>query len=173
MKWSCALVRECASCCAGRRLSIGFGIQDIAGLKYFCKLEPLLAGLHEGGARRGRQSRYVHRSVWHADSDFGCSVRWSTACGACSRLVSWTRSAGSLAWASSLGSLSESVTIFDPEPLKQIAAELSAADRAAGVLGDEVVLLGQSKEADARPDHPVWLVTVAATPHTSHGSSTS
>jgi len=87
--------------------------------------------------------------------------------------VSWTRSAGSLAWASSLGSLSESVTIFDPEPLKQIAAELSAADRAAGVLGDEVVLLGQSKEADARPDHPVWLVTVAATPHTSHGSSTS
>ena len=47
--------------------------------------------------------------------------------------------------------------------------ELSAADRAAGVLSDEVVLLGQSKSADGRPNHPVRLVTVAATPHTSRG----
>ncbi len=47
--------------------------------------------------------------------------------------------------------------------------ELSAADRAAGVLSDEVVLLGQSKPAEARPDHPVRLITVAATPHTSRG----
>jgi hypothetical protein len=47
--------------------------------------------------------------------------------------------------------------------------ELSAADRAAGVLSDEVVLLGQSKSAEARPDHPVRLITVAATPHTSRG----
>jgi IS4 transposase len=47
--------------------------------------------------------------------------------------------------------------------------QLSAADRAAGVLSDEVVLLGQSSKADARPDHPLRLVTVAATPHTSRG----
>jgi IS4 transposase len=51
----------------------------------------------------------------------------------------------------------------------QQANELSAADLAAGVLSDEVVLLGQSKSADARPDHPVRLITIAATPHTSRG----
>jgi IS4 transposase len=47
--------------------------------------------------------------------------------------------------------------------------ELTAADRAAGVLSDEVVLLGQSSKEDARPDHPLRLVTIAATPHTSRG----
>jgi Transposase DDE domain len=47
--------------------------------------------------------------------------------------------------------------------------ELSAADRAAGVLGDEVVLLGQSKPADERPAHPVRLITISATPHASRG----
>lgn len=47
--------------------------------------------------------------------------------------------------------------------------ELSAADRRAGVLSDAVVVLGPSKSADARPDHPVRLITIAATPHTSRG----
>jgi IS4 transposase len=51
--------------------------------------------------------------------------------------------------------------------------ELSAADREAGVLSDEVVILGQSKPAGERPDHPVRLVTVAATPHTSRGKDRS
>ena len=47
--------------------------------------------------------------------------------------------------------------------------ELSAADRAAGVLSDEVVLLGQSRPAEERPAHPVRLITIAASPHTSRG----
>lgn len=47
--------------------------------------------------------------------------------------------------------------------------ELSAADRAAGVLSDEVVLLGQSKPEEQRPHHPVRLITIAATPHTNRG----
>ncbi len=47
--------------------------------------------------------------------------------------------------------------------------ELSPADLTAGVLSDEVVLLGKSNPADARPDHPVRLITVAATPHTNRG----
>jgi len=51
----------------------------------------------------------------------------------------------------------------------QHANELSATDLAAGVLGDVVVLLGQSKPANARPNHPVRLVTIAATSHTSRG----
>lgn len=49
------------------------------------------------------------------------------------------------------------------------ANELTDADRAAGVLSDEVVLLGLSKPAEARPDHPVRLIAIAATPHTSRG----
>jgi IS4 transposase len=51
----------------------------------------------------------------------------------------------------------------------QAVRALSAADQAAGVLSDEVVLLGQSKPAEGRPDHAVRLITVAATPHTSRG----
>ena len=47
--------------------------------------------------------------------------------------------------------------------------ELSETDRAAGVLSDEIVLLGKTTPADARPDHFVRLVTVAATPHASRG----
>jgi IS4 transposase len=47
--------------------------------------------------------------------------------------------------------------------------ELSAADRAAGVLSDEVVILGQSRPAEERPAHPVRLITIAASRHTSRG----
>lgn len=46
---------------------------------------------------------------------------------------------------------------------------LSDADRALGVLDDQIVVLGQSGKADARPDHPVRLVTVRISPHTSRG----
>jgi IS4 transposase len=49
------------------------------------------------------------------------------------------------------------------------ANERSAADLEAGVMSDEVVLLGQTTRANARPDHPVRLVTIAATAHTSRG----
>lgn len=42
---------------------------------------------------------------------------------------------------------------------------LSEADRAAGVIGDQIVLLGQDRKPGERPDHPVRLVCVTATPH--------
>jgi len=48
------------------------------------------------------------------------------------------------------------------------AMELTDADRAAGVVSDEVVLFGRSK-AQATPDHAVRIVTVKATPHSSRG----
>lgn len=278
--------------------------QDIQGLKYFRKLQPLLARLHEVGAERDAAG---NRAL-HMDQYCTLILLWLF-----SPLVDSLRGLQQASeldkvrkqfgvGRSSLGSLSESVTIFDPEPLKEIAAELShqiprpksspfdavgqpivavdgsvidtvvkvarlawlpkskgkalsayrlhthfevlrgvptridvtgakpkgaaderavlektiepdrcylidrgyakftlwnaivaaessyvcrvrdnsayevtqtrelsAADLAAGVLSDEVVLLGQSKPADARPDHPVRLVTVAATPHTSRG----
>jgi hypothetical protein len=44
------------------------------------------------------------------------------------------------------------------------AMELTDADRAAGVVSDEVVVFGRSK-ASLGPDHPVRIVTVKATPH--------
>jgi len=46
---------------------------------------------------------------------------------------------------------------------------LTDADRAAGVLGDQIVRLGQSGKADARPDHPLRLVCVKCSPHTTRG----
>jgi hypothetical protein len=45
---------------------------------------------------------------------------------------------------------------------------LTAADRAAGVLSDQVVCFSNGK-ADARPDHPLRLVCVKCSPHTSRG----
>lgn len=46
---------------------------------------------------------------------------------------------------------------------------LSEADRALNVLGDEIVLLGQSGKAEARPDHTIRLITIRISPHTSRG----
>jgi hypothetical protein len=48
------------------------------------------------------------------------------------------------------------------------ARPLSDADRAAGVLSDQIVRFPNGK-ADARPDHPLRLVCVKCSPHTSRG----
>ena len=47
--------------------------------------------------------------------------------------------------------------------------ELTDADRALNVLSDQIVVLGQEGKAAARPDHPIRLMTVQTTPHTSRG----
>ncbi len=46
---------------------------------------------------------------------------------------------------------------------------LTDADRAAGILSDQIVLLGETSKADARPDHCIRLVCVKCTPHTNRG----
>jgi hypothetical protein len=46
---------------------------------------------------------------------------------------------------------------------------LSDADRAAEVLQDAIVGLGQTSKAEARPDHPMRVVTVKTTPHVKRG----
>jgi len=46
---------------------------------------------------------------------------------------------------------------------------LTDADRAARVTGDAVVALGAGSKPDARPDHRIRLVTIAARPHRSAG----
>ena len=45
---------------------------------------------------------------------------------------------------------------------------LTDADRAAGILSDQIVRFPNGK-ADARPDHPIRLVCVKCSPHTSRG----
>jgi len=47
--------------------------------------------------------------------------------------------------------------------------ELTEADRAAGILSDQIVNIGQSGKAAARPDHKIRLVCVKCSPHTSRG----
>jgi hypothetical protein len=46
---------------------------------------------------------------------------------------------------------------------------LTDADRAAGILSDQIVRLGQTGKADSRPDHSIRLVCVKCSPHTSRG----
>jgi hypothetical protein len=46
---------------------------------------------------------------------------------------------------------------------------LTDADRALHVLGDQTVALGTYKQGDARPDHPIRLITVRISQHTSRG----
>jgi IS4 transposase len=50
---------------------------------------------------------------------------------------------------------------------------LTDADRALNVLSDQVVSIGQSRKAEARPDHPIRLITVRISPHTSRGKNRS
>jgi Transposase DDE domain len=46
---------------------------------------------------------------------------------------------------------------------------LTDADRALNVLSDQIVTLGQHGKSDARPDHPIRLITIRISPHTSRG----
>jgi len=46
---------------------------------------------------------------------------------------------------------------------------LSPQAQAAGVLQDAIVKLGKSSKADARPDHPIRLITIKTTPHVKRG----
>ena len=101
---------------------------DIQGLKYFDKLKPLLARLHDIGTERDKAgNRELHMDeycilqlLWMF-SPILTSLR---ALQQASELDKVRKKLG--VGRASLGSLSESVSIFDPEPLKEIAAELAA-----------------------------------------------
>jgi hypothetical protein len=49
------------------------------------------------------------------------------------------------------------------------AKPLTDADRALNVLSDQLVELGSQRKEDARPDHPIRLLEIQTTPHTSRG----
>jgi len=100
--------------------------KDVRGLKYFDKLAPMLERLHDIGCGRDK----AHNRSLHYDQYcmlillffFNPVVKSIRGLQQASDLKNVQRKLGCPR--TSLGSLSESVSVFDPEPLKQIIGEL-------------------------------------------------
>jgi hypothetical protein len=100
--------------------------KDVVGLKYFDQLAPLLARLHDVGCERDK----AHNRILHYDQYcmlillyfFNPIVKSIRGLQQASELNNVQKRLGCPR--SSLGSLSESVAVFDPELLKEIIAEL-------------------------------------------------
>jgi len=113
--------------------------KDVKGLRYFKALGPLLKRLQKVGKERDKaNSRHLHMDqyctlilLW-LYSPIVDSLRGLQQA---SQLKKVQKKFGVAR--TSLGSLSESVSIFDPEPLKQIANELAPADIVAGGISDQ------------------------------------
>lgn len=102
--------------------------KDISGLKHFARLRALLKRLHHVGCRRDTAgNRELHFDQYcllillHLFNPIITSLRGLQQA---STLKNVQKKLG--VTRASLGSLSESVQVFDPQPLKQIAAELAA-----------------------------------------------
>jgi len=114
--------------------------KDIQGLKYFRVLRPLMARLRDVGTARdraqNRQLRMDHYCtlvlLW-LYSPIVDSLRGLQQASQLKKVQQKLKIPRA-----SLGALSESVKIFDPEPLKRIAREL--ADQLPEILGDNVQL---------------------------------
>jgi hypothetical protein len=100
--------------------------KDVTGLKYFDKLAPLLARLHDAGCQRdkagNRKLHYDQYCMLVLLFLFNPVVRSLRAIQQASQLRKVQRKLGCLR--ASLGSLSEATDVFDPELLKEIIAEL-------------------------------------------------
>src|SRR4030065_799914 len=100
--------------------------EDVTGLKYFDKLAPLLARLHDVGCGRDKAgNRQLHMDEYCLLVLlylFNPVVRSLRAIQQASELRKVQRKLGCLR--ASLGSLSEATDVFDPERLKEIIAEL-------------------------------------------------
>lgn len=100
---------------------------DVAGLKFFSRLMPLLERLHPVGTKRDKAGnrelffdQYCAYMLLFLFNPIVTSLRGIQQA---SELKKVQKKLGCPR--SSLGSLSEATQIFDPEPLKQIAAELA------------------------------------------------
>jgi hypothetical protein len=100
--------------------------EDVTGLKYFDKLQPLLKRLHEVGCQRDKAgNRKLHMDAYCLLvllMLFNPIVRSLRAIQQASELRKVQRKLGCLR--ASLGSLSEATDVFEPERLKEIIAEL-------------------------------------------------
>lgn len=111
--------------------------RDIQGLKHFAKIRKLLKSLHETGCDRDRAN---NRSL-HLDEYclgvllymFNPAITSLRGIQQASELRNVQKKLGIKR--ASLGSLSESVSVFDPEALKQIAVDLAA--QVPGQSGDD------------------------------------
>jgi hypothetical protein len=103
-----------------------FGERDLAGFKYFDRLVPLLARLHDAGCARdtagNRALHYDHYCLLVLLALFNPTVRSLRALQQASTLKKVQRQLGCPR--TSLGSLSEAVAVFDPSRLEGIIAEL-------------------------------------------------
>src|ERR1035441_10289843 len=100
--------------------------EDVTGLKYFDKLQPLLKRLHEVGCQRDKAgNRKLHMDEYCLLVLlflFNPVVRSLRAIQQASEQRKVQRKLGCSR--ASLGSLSEATDVFDPERLKEIIAEL-------------------------------------------------
>jgi hypothetical protein len=101
---------------------------DIQGLKYFGKLVPLLERLHEVGCERdragNRELHYDQYTLLILLAMFSPIVSSLRALQQASELKKVQQRLG--VGRVSLGSLSEAVQVFDPQPLREIVEELGA-----------------------------------------------
>lgn len=100
---------------------------DIVGLKYFDRLMPLLERLHDVGTQRdragNRQLFFDHYCAYLLLFLFNPIVTSLRGIQQASQLKKVQKKLGCPR--ASLGSLSEAIEVFDPEPVKQIASELA------------------------------------------------
>src|SRR5271165_3530493 len=100
---------------------------DVVGLKYFDRLMPLLDRLHEIGTARdragNRQLHFDHYCAYILLFLFNPIVNSLRGIQQASELKKVQKKLGCPR--TSLGSLSEAIEVFDPEPVKQIAGELA------------------------------------------------
>ena len=101
---------------------------DIRGLKHFAKIRDLLRVLHASGCQRDKAgNRHLHMDEYCLGVLLFLFNPAITSLRAIQRASGFRNVQKKLGIRrASLGSLSESVSVFDPEPLKQIAAELAA-----------------------------------------------
>jgi hypothetical protein len=103
------------------------GESDIVGLKYFDRLLPLLERLHDVGTKRDRAGNrelfFDHYCAYILLFLFNPIVTSLRGIQQASELKKVQKKLGCPR--ASLGSLSEAVEVFDPEPVKQVASELA------------------------------------------------
>src|SRR5262249_44344944 len=101
---------------------------DIIGLKYFDRLMPLLERLHDVGTQRDRAGNrelfFDHYCAYLLLFLFNPIVTSLRGIQQASELKKVQKKLGCPR--ASLGSLSEAIEVFDPEPVKHIASELAA-----------------------------------------------
>lgn len=148
--------------------------KDVVGLKYFDKLTPLLARLHDSGCQRDKAgNRTLHFDQYCSLVLlflFNPIVRSLRAIQQASELKNVQKKLGCAR--ASLGSLSESVQVFDPTLLEGIIAELGqqlqplATDPKLKDLKQVVTLVdGTLMKALPRITEAMWLSTRTGTVH--------